>query len=188
MRRLGPSRGGRTEAAPPAAGRSFGGIALASGRRRREETHSLTALKPTALLDIDESRALMDVLQFEAGGQVYGLPADEVDRVLALGDARRHLGSERMTDVVDLDSLLDPDGTGGAQTPRVIIGRGEAVVALVRGRVSLQRVYRSQLLPIPAILADQAADRGIVGMAVSERSALFLLVSLLPFGGLAVPL
>jgi len=162
-------------------------LAVAS-RKPREETHSLTALKPRALLDIDESRALMDVLQFEAGGQVYGLPADEADRVLTMDDARRFLGAERLADVVDLDSLLDPDGVGTGQMPRLIVGRGEAVLALVRGRVFFQRVYRSQLLPIPPILSDQAADRGIVGIAVSERSALFLLVSLLPFGGLAVPL
>ena len=157
-------------------------------RRPREETHALTALKPTALLDIDESRALMDILQFEAGGQVYGLPADEADMVLTVEDARARLGSERLSDVVDLDSLLDPDGGGAGSAPRVIIGRGAAVLALVRGRVFFQRVYRSQLLPIPMILSDQAAERGIVGIAVSERSALFLLVSLLPFGGLAVPL
>lgn len=161
---------------------------LTTVRRPREETHALTALKPTATLDIDESRALMDVLQFEAAGQVYGLPADEAERVLTVDDARQQLGSRRLADVVDLDSLLDPDGGSGAELPRIIVGRGEAVLALVRGRVSFQRVYRSQLLPIPAILSDQAAERGIVGIAVSERSALFLLVSLLPFGGLAVPL
>ena len=158
----------------------------------------MTGLRPIAEASIDESKKLMDVLSFEAGGQAYGLPADEVENVMALPEARLRLGTERLANAVDLGALLDPDdlGRGGAEDPdagvlsecRVILGRGSDLAAIVRGRVMLSRVFRTQLLPLPSLISDTAADRGIVGIAVSERSALFLLVSLLPFGGLAVPL
>lgn len=145
-------------------------------------------LRPIARVYVDESKLLMDVLSFEAGGQGYALPADEAERVLTLPDAERQLGADALAGAVDLDLLLSDGQPEPGRAERVIVGKGGHCLALVRGRVVLSRVYRTQLLPIPLLIRDAASDRGIVGIAVSDKSALFLLVSLLPFGGMAVPL